>query len=413
MPIDALGHDFVDGVCTRCGKVSDHPIRNWDEADTAQNGIAVIIGNAYGAPGGTAHVDIFVHADELDPSLLGLRNWQFTFDGLELSGTEDLKPYVSGKLPSGTENLLNNEAMCSSDTGENCGTVAQILAEGGWKIATIGFTVPADAQPGDTYELNITDITSLAFETPAYTYVFMADSAYVVSGTVRVVAGTEGVADAVEGAGEDYAIPSVNAANELVSDIGSGITGSFGTLTIPASVTETFKLGRKTTKFDGITALDSLILLNADMNESELDYIFALAENVDEINGINVYYVQKATKDGLTAACLEALESEDKDFLNPQNVLKVTNVAAAGSMLNVTGSVADGKTTLPGCFFEIKFAEADKTFVINSSGLGASVAGIPSGTHTVSVTLYTYVESAGGAQICVCSDTVTQTVVIA
>jgi len=398
--------------------------------------INVVVGTAYAAPGTTATVEIFVSATELDETYAQLRNWQFTFSGLALSGAEDLKPYVSGKLPSGTENLTNNEAMNSSDAGENCGTAEQVLTRGGWCIGTIGFTVPEDAEVGAEIELTITKVTALSFETAELVATDERDNVGIVPGKVVVVSSDEGVADEVVGAGEKYVIPTINAASEYVFDIGENVSGEFDTLTIPASVTETFKLGRKTTKFDNITALTNLVLKGADIDEGELDYIFTLAENASE-DGINVFYHQKATKDGTTAAALEALEGEDKEFLNPQNILKAeaqafptaTGIAFVGGLTVADFDYEGGLTIVIEAAGKVKeytskniyktvkgvaSVDPEKAAAANVPVLegfeyifAVNVKGMPSDVGEVKVTVYAYTPDALGTPICVCSDTVT------
>ena len=212
-------------------------------------GITVTVGTTYAAAGSDASVDFYISAKALPETHHHLRNWQFELNTelevVEKSeyGAEELPIYVSAGAANWFANKSTKNVGNSSDTGADVGTATQLQYRGGWKVASLKFEVPEGAAPGTEYAIDVASVVNLVFEGSDHSKESQVDekanaNLAFVPGKVIVVSSVDGIVPAVAGEGEDYAIES------LVDDVyytkatkANKLTGEFGTLVIPASVT--------------------------------------------------------------------------------------------------------------------------------------------------------------------------------
>ena len=404
----------------------------------AEPELTVTVGTAYAAPGTTALVEVFVSAKGFSEDYY-LRNWQFTFEGLALSGKDDVEAYVSGGGAFFTENPDGNFILNSSDSGQNCGTFEELAKFGGFKIATIGFTVPADAEVGTEIALNITKVTGLAMESATNETIDGGKDACTVNiaaGKVVVVSGT-GVAGTYVAEGEDYVIPSVNDNGERVTALGgeydgnddfvSYVSGEYGILTIPASIVS-FETEDGDNALEGIDGVEGIVLKNA---EADSSLIKSIVDTFGSSAKPPFYYHKSVQGEGIS------FTNAQKKKVTPINLLQVyaeaipteTGVAFVAGIATKDGdyegelvlSIKIGEKTweykTKKVCYTLRGLATSKEEVAASTDLaytegityllGAKLNGIPAGDYTAEVTLYALTADALGSAIGVCSETAT------
>ena len=205
-------------------------------------GIKISLSNYTVAPGGTAYVDLYASVDNLAGND-GLCNFQVYFDlpeGVTIAESGYTIYSEGTKGVYSTVNVNDNMIGGTADAGEFLVTVDQLTAKGGALLATVAFNVTGDE--GAVYDIIATKVSDFAMRSEeGDTKPSDADlgAAKFVGGKITVATVATGAADAYEGNGETYAIPSVNAAGQTVVKVNAAgkMTGSFDTLIVPVTAT--------------------------------------------------------------------------------------------------------------------------------------------------------------------------------
>lgn len=399
-------------------------------------GLKITVGNSYAQAGTTAYVDVFVSADSFAGNYNHLRSWQIRFTSsnpdVKISATQD-KLYTSdGNYMSPNSNVSLTSAFISAGSGKNIGTNEQILAKGGMKIGSIAFEIPADATGVIT--IGVTDqyfdnksglpISTLQFEKVPGTSKNLFEEATWESGTITILdEEVGGVAPAKAGSGEDFTVGDGLRVGSMTK--GQKMTGTFGTLTIPATVTSIVK-----TSLSSASA-DAVVLKNTNLDKTSCGAAVEITPKL--------YYYQLANGLDTTRANIKDYILNDSE--NEPVVLNGLQASATakvnGSAVTVLGYIAPNDLAFSDVTVEVEFVGvktksytttavyttltgvATTSSVVNAATgeelidgtylTGLTVKGVPAGTYTLKVTLYATALSTNGADEVVCSETVTIT----
>ena len=293
-------------------------------------GLKITVGNSYAQAGTTAYVDVFVSADSFAGNYNHLRSWQIRFTSsnpdVKISATQD-KLYTSdGNYMSPNSNVSLTSAFISAGSGKNIGTNEQILAKGGMKIGSIAFEIPADATGVIT--IGVTDqyfdnksglpISTLQFEKVPGTSKNLFEEATWESGTITILdEEVGGVAPAKAGSGEDFTVGDGLRVGSMTK--GQKMTGTFGTLTIPATVTSIVK-----TSLSSASA-DAVVLKNTNLDKTSCGAAVEITPKL--------YYYQLANG-------LDTTRANIKDYIlnDSENEPVVLNGLQASATAKVNGS---------------------------------------------------------------------------
>mgnify|MGYP002770667786 FL=1 len=399
-------------------------------------GLKITVGNSYAQAGTTAYVDVFVSADSFAGNYNHLRSWQIRFTSsnpdVKISATQD-KLYTSdGNYMSPNSNVSLTSAFISAGSGKNIGTNEQILAKGGMKIGSIAFEIPADATGVIT--IGVTDqyfdnksglpISTLQFEKVPGTSKNLFEEATWESGTITILdEEVGGVAPAKAGSGEDFTVGDGLRVGSMTK--GQKMTGTFGTLTIPATVTSIVK-----TSLSSASA-DAVVLKNTNLDKTSCGAAVEITPKL--------YYYQLANGLDTTRANIKDYILNDSE--NEPVVLNGLQASATakvnGSAVTVLGYIAPNDLAFTDVTVEVEFVGvktksytttavsttltgvATTSSVVNAATgeelidgtylTGLTVKGVPAGTYTLKVTLFATAQGTYGANEVVCSETVTIT----
>lgn len=399
-------------------------------------GLKITVGNSYAQAGTTAYVDVFVSADSFAGNYNHLRAWQIRFTSsnpdVKISATQD-KLYTSdGNYMSPNSNVSLTSAFISAGSGKNIGTNEQILAKGGMKIGSIAFEIPADATGVIT--IGVTDqyfdnksglpISTLQFEKVPGTSKNLFEEATWESGTITILdEEVGGVAPAKAGSGEDFTVGDGLRVGSMTK--GQKMTGTFGTLTIPATVTSIVK-----TSLSSASA-DAVVLKNTNLDKTSCGAAVEITPKL--------YYYQLANGLDTTRANIKDYILNDSE--NEPVVLNGLQASATakvnGSAVTVLGYIAPNDLAFSDVTVEVEFVGvktksytttavyttltgvATTSSVVNAATgeelidgtylTGLTVKGVPAGTYTLKVTLFATAQGTYGANEVVCSDVVTIT----
>lgn len=399
-------------------------------------GLKITVGNSYAQAGTTAYVDVFVSADSFAGNYNHLRSWQIRFTSsnpdVKISATQD-KLYTSdGNYMSPNSNVSLTSAFISAGSGKNIGTNEQILAKGGMKIGSIAFEIPADATGVIT--IGVTDqyfdnksglpISTLQFEKVPGTSKNLFEEATWESGTITILdEEVGGVAPAKAGSGEDFTVGDGLRVGSMTK--GQKMTGTFGTLTIPATVTSIVK-----TSLSSASA-DAVVLKNTNLDKTSCGAAVEITPKL--------YYYQLANGLDTTRANIKDYILNDSE--NEPVVLNGLQASATakvnGSAVTVLGYIAPNDLAFSDVTVEVEFVGvktksytttavyttltgvATTSPVVNAATgeelidgtylTGLTVKGVPAGTYTLKVTLFATAQGTYGANEVVCSETVTIT----
>ena len=399
-------------------------------------GLKITVGNSYAQAGTTAYVDVFVSADSFAGNYNHLRSWQIRFTSsnpdVKISATQD-KLYTSdGNYMSPNSNVSLTSAFISAGSGKNIGTNEQILAKGGMKIGSIAFEIPADATGVIT--IGVTDqyfdnksglpISTLQFEKVPGTSKNLFEEATWESGTITILdEEVGGVAPAKAGSGEDFTVGDGLRVGSMTK--GQKMTGTFGTLTIPATVTSIVK-----TSLSSASA-DAVVLKNTNLDKTSCGAAVEITPKL--------YYYQLANGLDTTRANIKDYILNDSE--NEPVVLNGLQASATakvnGSHVTVLGYIAPNDLAFSDVTVEVEFVGvktksytttavyttltgvATTSSVVNAATgeelidgtylTGLTVKGVPAGTYTLKVTLFATAQGTYGANEVVCSETVTIT----
>mgnify|MGYP004542980089 FL=1 len=399
-------------------------------------GLKITVGNSYAQAGTTAYVDVFVSADSFAGNYNHLRSWQIRFTSsnpdVKISATQD-KLYTSdGNYMSPNSNVSLTSAFISAGSGKNIGTNEQILAKGGMKIGSIAFEIPADAT--DVITIGVTDqyfdnksglpISTLQFEKVPGTSKNLFEEATWESGTITILdEEVGGVAPAKAGSGEDFTVGDGLRVGSMTK--GQKMTGTFGTLTIPATVTSIVK-----TSLSSASA-DAVVLKNTNLDKTSCGAAVEITPKL--------YYYQLANGLDTTRANIKDYILNDSE--NEPVVLNGLQASATakvnGSAVTVLGYIAPNDLAFSDVTVEVEFVGvktksytttavyttltgvATTSSVVNAATgeelidgtylTGLTVKGVPAGTYTLKVTLFATAQGTYGANEVVCSDVVTIT----
>ena len=399
-------------------------------------GLKITVGNSYAQAGTTAYVDVFVSADSFSGNYNYLRAWQIRFTSsnpdVKISATQD-KLYTSdGNYMGPNSNVSLTSAFISAGSGKNIGTNEQILAKGGMKIGSIAFEIPADATGVIT--IGVTDqyfdnnsglpISTLQFEKVPGTSKNLFEEATWESGTITILdEEVVGVAPAKAGSGEDFTVGDGLRVGSMTK--GQKMTGTFGTLTIPATVTSIAK-----PSLSGASA-DAVVLKNTNLDKTSCGAAVEITPKL--------YYYQLANGLDTTLANIEDyITNESTNEPTYINGLQASATAKVnGSAVTVLGYIAPNDLAFSDVTVEVEFVGvktksytttavyttltgvATTSSVVNAATgedlidgtylTGLTVKGVPAGTYTLKVTLYATAQGTYGANEVVCSDVVTIT----
>lgn len=399
-------------------------------------GLKITVGNSYAQAGTTAYVDVFVSADSFSGNYNYLRAWQIRFTSsnpdVKISATQD-KLYTSdGNYMGPNSNVSLTSAFISAGSGKNIGTNEQILAKGGMKIGSIAFEIPADATGVIT--IGVTDqyfdnnsglpISTLQFEKVPGTSKNLFEEATWESGTITILdEEVGGVAPAKAGSGEDFTVGDGLRVGSMTK--GQKMTGTFGTLTIPATVTSIAK-----PSLSGASA-DAVVLKNTNLDKTSCGAAVEITPKL--------YYYQLANGLDTTLANIEDyITNESTNEPTYINGLQASATAKVnGSAVTVLGYIAPNDLAFSDVTVEVEFVGvktksytttavyttltgvATTSSVVNAATgedlidgtylTGLTVKGVPAGTYTLKVTLYATAQGTNGANEVVCSDVVTIT----
>ena len=399
-------------------------------------GLKITVGNSYAQAGTTAYVDVFVSADSFAGNYNHLRSWQIRFTSsnpdVKISATQD-KLYTSdGNYMSPNSNVSLTSAFISAGSGKNIGTNEQILAKGGMKIGSIAFEIPADATGVIT--IGVTDqyfdnksglpISTLQFEKVPGTSKNLFEEATWESGAITILdEEVGGVAPAKAGSGEDFTVGDGLRVGSMTK--GQKMTGTFGTLTIPATVTSIVK-----TSLSSASA-DAVVLKNTNLDKTSCGAAVEITPKL--------YYYQLAIGLDTTRANIKDYILNDSE--NEPVVLNGLQASATakvnGSAVTVLGYIAPNDLAFTDVTVEVEFVGvktksytttavyttltgvATTSSVVNAATgeelidgtylTGLTVKGVPAGTYTLKVTLFATAQGTYGANEVVCSETVTIT----
>lgn len=399
-------------------------------------GLKITVGNSYAQAGTTAYVDVFVSADSFVGNYNHLRSWQIRFTSsnpdVKISATQD-KLYTSdGNYMSPNSNVSLTSAFISAGSGKNIGTNEQILAKGGMKIGSIAFEIPADATGVIT--IGVTDqyfdnksglpISTLQFEKVPGTSKNLFEEATWESGTITILdEEVGGVAPAKAGSGEDFTVGDGLRVGSMTK--GQKMTGTFGTLTIPATVTSIVK-----TSLSSASA-DAVVLKNTNLDKTSCGAAVEITPKL--------YYYQLANGLDTTRANIKDYILNDSE--NEPVVLNGLQASATakvnGSAVTVLGYIAPNDLAFSDVTVEVEFVGvktksytttavyttltgvATTSSVVNAATgeelidgtylTGLTVKGVPAGTYTLKVTLFATAQGTYGANEVVCSDVATIT----
>lgn len=399
-------------------------------------GLKITVGNSYAQAGTTAYVDVFVSADSFAGNYNHLRSWQIRFTSsnpdVKISATQD-KLYTSdGNYMSPNSNVSLTSAFISAGSGKNIGTNEQILAKGGMKIGSIAFEIPADATGVIT--IGVTDqyfdnksglpISTLQFEKVPGTSKNLFEEATWESGTITILdEEVGGVAPAKAGSGEDFTVGDGLRVGSMTK--GQKMTGTFGTLTIPATVTSIVK-----TSLSSASA-DAVVLKNTNLDKTSCGAAVEITPKL--------YYYQLANGLDTTRANIKDYILNDSE--NEPVVLNGLQASATakvnGSAVTVLGYIAPNDLAFSDVTVEVEFVGvktksytttavyttltgvATTSSVVNAATgeelidgtylTGLTVKGVPAGTYTLKVTLFATAQGTYGANEVVCSETATIT----
>lgn len=399
-------------------------------------GLKITVGNSYAQAGTTTYVDVFVSADSFAGNYNHLRSWQIRFTSsnpdVKISATQD-KLYTSdGNYMSPNSNVSLTSAFISAGSGKNIGTNEQILAKGGMKIGSIAFEIPADATGVIT--IGVTDqyfdnksglpISTLQFEKVPGTSKNLFEEATWESGTITILdEEVGGVAPAKAGSGEDFTVGDGLRVGSMTK--GQKMTGTFGTLTIPATVTSIVK-----TSLSSASA-DAVVLKNTNLDKTSCGAAVEITPKL--------YYYQLANGLDTTRANIKDYILNDSE--NEPVVLNGLQASATakvnGSAVTVLGYIAPNDLAFSDVTVEVEFVGvktksytttavyttltgvATTSSVVNAATgeelidgtylTGLTVKGVPAGTYTLKVTLFATAQGTYGANEVVCSDVVTIT----
>lgn len=399
-------------------------------------GLKITVGNSYAQAGTTAYVDVFVSADSFSGNYNYLRAWQIRFTSsnpdVKISATQD-KLYTSdGNYMGPNSNVSLTSAFISAGSGKNIGTNEQILAKGGMKIGSIAFEIPADATGEIT--IGVTDqyfdnnsglpISTLQFEKVPGTSKNLFEEATWESGTITILdKEVGGVAPAKAGSGEDFTVGDGLRVGSMTK--GGKMTGTFGTLTIPATVTSIAK-----PSLSSATA-EAVVLKNTNLDKTSCGAAVEITPKL--------YYYQLANGLDTTRANIEDYITNDSTneptYINGLQASATAKVN--GSAVTVLGYIAPNDLAFSDVTVEVEFVGvktksytttavyttltgvATTSSVVNATTgedlidgtylAGLTVKGVPAGTYTLKVTLYATAQGTYGANEVVCSDVVTIT----
>lgn len=399
-------------------------------------GLKITVGNSYAQAGTTAYVDVFVSADSFSGNYNYLRAWQIRFTSsnpdVKISATQD-KLYTSdGNYMGPNSNVSLTSAFISAGSGKNIGTNEQILAKGGMKIGSIAFEIPADATGEIT--IGVTDqyfdnnsglpISTLQFEKVPGTAKNLFEEATWESGTITILdEEVGGVAPAKAGSGEDFTVGDGLRVGSMTK--GQKMTGTFGTLTIPATVTSIAKPSLSS------ASADAVVLKNTNLDKTSCGAAVEITPKL--------YYYQLANGLDTTLANIEDyITNESTNEPTYINGLQASATAKVnGSAVTVLGYIAPNDLAFSDVTVEVEFVGvktksytttavyttltgvATTSSVVNAATgeevidgtylTGLTVKGVPAGTYTLKVTLYATAQGTNGANEVVCSDVVTIT----
>ena len=400
-------------------------------------GLKITVGNSYAQAGTTTYVDVFVSADSFAGNYNYLRAWQIRFTssnpGVQiLPSAEQDGYYVSGGTAYGGSNVSLTGAFNTADTGFNIGTNEQILSKGGMKIASVAFSIPADATGEIT--IGITDqyfdpttggaVSTLLVEKVPGTSKNLFEEATWESGTITILdEEVGGVAPAKAGSGEDFTVGDGLRVGSMAK--AQKMTGTFGTLTIPATVTSIAKPSLSS------ASADAVVLKNTNLDKTSCGAAVEITPKL--------YYYQLANGLDTTLANIEDYITNDSTnepaYINGLQASATAKVN--GSAVTVLGYIAPNDLAFSDVTVEVEFVGvktksytttavyttltgvATTSSVVNAATgedlidgtylTGLTVKGVPAGTYTLKVTLYATALSTNGADEVVCSDVVTIT----
>lgn len=399
-------------------------------------GLKITVGNSYAQAGTTAYVDVFVSADSFAGNYNHLRSWQIRFTSsnpdVKISATQD-KLYTSdGNYMSPNSNVSLTSAFISAGSGKNIGTNEQILAKGGMKIGSIAFEIPADATGVIT--IGVTDqyfdnksglpISTLQFEKVPGTSKNLFEEATWESGTITILdEEVGGVAPAKAGSGEDFTVGDGLRVGSMTK--GQKMTGTFGTLTIPATVTSIAKPSLSS------ASADAVVLKNTNLDKTSCGaaveitpklYYYRLANGLDTtLANIEDYITNESTNEpvvlnGLQASATAKVNGSAVTVLGyiAPNDLAFTDVTVEVEFVGVktkSYTTTAVYTTLTGVATtsSVVNAATGEELIDGTYLTGLTVKGVPAGTYTLKVTLFATAQGTYGANEVVCSETVTIT----
>ena len=404
-------------------------------ADEAAEGLTVTVGTTYAVPGTTAWVDVYVSAKSIPAGWHHLRNWQFDFEGAAGVGERDC--YASAGDKFGFFNENTNTYGFTVDTGYDAGMPEQILALGGWKIASLSFAVPADAT--GTIAVSVSNVTALGFEEDDYKTPIAVDtdSVALVAGKIVVVPGISAASEYPDDPTGDFVIPTVNAAGERINSVYNeseddiAVAGEYGTFIIPACITVGID-----DLFDAIE-FEELVLKSTAITDAQATTIAKLGSNSDPVQ---VYIHKRANGGGTTAAAFDSLSNLNKKKVNVMNILASyeNTVKVDGNVVSFVGGIVP-KADLDYSKFvlEAKFVQGENVkvisketkkifktvtglastvettasaqsseYVVGSYIAGLKINGVPAGDYTATFTFYGVTPDVNGNPIYVCSDPV-------
>lgn len=399
-------------------------------------GLKITVGNSYAQAGTTTYVDVFVSADSFAGNYNHLRSWQIRFTSsnpdVKISATQD-KLYTSdGNYMSPNSNVSLTSAFISAGSGKNIGTNEQILAKGGMKIGSIAFEIPADATGVIT--IGVTDqyfdnksglpISTLQFEKVPGTSKNLFEEATWESGTITILdEEVGGVAPAKAGSGEDFTVGDGLRVGSMTK--GQKMTGTFGTLTIPATVTSIAKPSLNS------ASADAVVLKNTNLDKTSCGaaveitpklYYYRLANGLDTtLANIEDYITNESTNEptyinGLQASATAKVNGSAVTVLGyiAPNDLAFSDVTVEVEFVGVktkSYTTTAVYTTLAGVATtsSVVNAATGEELIDGTYLTGLTVKGVPAGTYTLKVTLYATALSTNGADEVVCSETVTIT----
>lgn len=399
-------------------------------------GLKITVGNSYAQAGTTAYVDVFVSADSFAGNYNHLRSWQIRFTSsnpdVKISATQD-KLYTSdGNYMSPNSNVSLTSAFISAGSGKNIGTNEQILAKGGMKIGSIAFEIPADATGKIT--IGVTDqyfdnnsglpISTLQFEKVPGTNKNLFEEATWESGTITILdEEVGGVAPAKAGSGEDFTVGDGLRVGSMTK--GQKMTGTFGTLTIPATVTSIAKPSLSS------ASADAVVLKNTNLDKTSCGaaveitpklYYYRLANGLDTtLANIEDYITNESTNEptyinGLQASATAKVNGSAVTVLGyiAPNDLAFSDVTVEVEFVGVktkSYTTTAVYTTLTGVATtsSVVNAATGEELIDGTYLTGLTVKGVPAGTYTLKVTLFATAQGTYGANEVVCSDVVTIT----